>query len=163
MTTTDVFKREWELFRQSWSRGSIYGDLRNVVIAAAVSFLATSLWGTILAKMLTKTEIRVVVGVDENGVACPGLLFDQAAKDAGTRLILDPKELMNVAVCDFHVAAGEKATDLLIGYLDKYSMCFWVAEKIGRDGTREITGGRIKRQAKWSLTRAVGSLANAAG
>jgi hypothetical protein len=135
----DRLKLEWNLFTDSWSRGSIYGDLRNVVIAAATSFVAASVWGIILATMLTETEVRVVVGVDDNGIACPALLFVSAEKDVGTRLNIEPKELMNVAVCDFHVATGKEVTDLLFSYLEKYSMCFWATEKVGPDGIRNIT------------------------
>lgn len=109
-----------------WLLDSLSNALVSAIVAALVGIITAYLWNQYQASLENKF---FTIG-DDTGIAYPALLFNNAIEE-GFKIEFQPKDLQQIAVCEYNHFRGRTWEELVFKYLNEYKECF-IVRKTGK-------------------------------
>lgn len=123
----------WRRLRKGASRfcallhkWGIFGDIRSTLVGSLVGAVVA----LIAAAWAAEAPKERWIFTNDEGYAQPmRILLDPLEREEGKITIrFEPEDLEQIYVCEYAHLTGSSYREILFTYLDRYSMCLWVAE-----------------------------------
>lgn len=111
-------------FLRKWG---IVGDIRSAVVGALVGSAFTFL----AAAWAAGAPKDAWIFPNDAGYAQPmrSLVDSLKREDSSVNIRFEPGGLENIYICEYAHLSGFSYREILFSYLDRYSTCFWVAQR----------------------------------
>jgi hypothetical protein len=108
-----------------WAGGA---DLRAALVGALVSLIGAYAWGWYLRE---PPPMALEVYTNAGGYAnpMPTLLERVKADELKSTFSFDPPAFKDVWVCEYSLIHGRTGREIMLAYINKYSMCFSLVQK----------------------------------
>lgn len=136
--------REPGLLRRAylWFVRGLPGDVRSSVVASAVA----GIWLSVASSCSAASEVEIASYLDKNGMSSPlpAIVRLMKADDQPTSVTFEPANLAGLRVCEFAHMRAASGRELLLSYIDRYSMCLDMSE--GEESSFVIRPNRRSQQ-----------------
>lgn len=114
-----------------WFIEGLPGDLRSTAVGAIAAAVATLVLNGIVAAFFSPPPPReIIISTNNQGIARPmQTLLDELKKEkGGLTFAFDPSSLENFYVCEYSYLSAPSVREIVLTYLNKYSMCVSINE-----------------------------------